>query len=358
MNNFGQIKNNFISVYKPLVGAFVDKIRETNTDAMPELFLPSIGKNYPYVKYKLAFIGRDARHYGDLTDFVRQFKKEPIDCLFRNEGEFDELVFLDYTNNFGKSFWDYILQFLSRFYGVEANTLKRGEESEILKSFVWGNTNSISPHSELRNNSVVSKGNYYTIKDASAELDNIHNIINALSPDVLIVLNWQLDENYFNGKNSKANFEEVDEHLRYSQIEGKHVFWHAHPTWINMEIGYEKSLNNIINIVREKIGITENISLDIPSKEGLVLDERKEQIVKLAEYLSSVNHKMSGEELVKYCNRNGIKTTYDTDFVYGRGIYAFIRSVYNYCRYCIEDLDKAESVAYSFVDKYGGPPFE
>ena len=358
MNNLNEIKSKFISIYKPLIADFLSNIKDHNLQGVPEPCLPSFGKNYALVKYKIAFVGRDAKGYGDLNAFNEDFRNNPDAALFRNEIEFDEFDFLNYTNNFGKSFWDYIIQFLATFYKIENwKNLKKAEFPEILSSFIWANTNSISPQTEIPNGDKLVTENYSFIKQQSSKIDNIHNIINSLNPDIIIVLNWNLTEEYFhNSSGESINFQNIDDHLLYSRISNKHVYWHAHPTWINRNIGYEDSLNHLIENIRSKVSLTDSTKLEYPSNSSK--DERKENIVKLAEYLFSRNHKMSGYELVLYCNRNNIKSLYGYDYVYGRGIYAFIRSVYNYCLYTLKNPETAHKVAVSFVNENGYLAYE
>ncbi len=361
MENLEKIKNQFTNVYLPMIKQFMLDIENLNLSGIPEPCLPSFGKSYPFTKYKIAFIGRDAKGYGIMKDFIEHFNKCSIDSLFRNEVDFDDFEFLNYTNNFGKSFWDYILQFLAVFYEInDWKKLKNNEIPQILSSFVWGNTNIISPYDQIPNNQNIILDDYNKVKAFSKKMDNVHYLIESLSPDIIVILNWNLDENYFKlTSDDKINFEDIDEHLKYCQIDSTHIFWHAHPTWINMEIGYEKSLSNLNLFIKQKLKIKKKESLNIDSLlNNNYLDLRKENIVSLAEYLSERNHKMSGWELVQYCNRNNIKTTYDTDYVYGRGIYSFIKSTYNYCKYILKDDVKAEKVAASFVKDNGEYAFD
>ena len=73
-------------------------------------------------------------------------------------------------------------------------------------------------------------------------------------------------------------------------------------------------------------------------------------IWRLARFLHENKTNMSGQELADHLNRNGIKTSYGTQYEGGRGTYKLISSVWNWVEKDLGLHDEAEMIARAFVN--------
>ncbi len=123
----------FQNHYTDRVRAFAADVGEVNATGIPEPHLPLWGKHYETATLRTAFIGRDTRYWGCMADFLRTVKPNAEEAIFRNEEEFLELPFTEWTNNFGTTFWDTVMQFLAELHGVpDWRQLKRRQRDDIL----------------------------------------------------------------------------------------------------------------------------------------------------------------------------------------------------------------------------------
>src|SRR5204862_7309288 len=100
------------------------------------------------IRPTMAFIGRDTRRWGEMNEFIAAAKQNGQDALFRSEEYFYGLPFVSenprWTNNFGTSFWDTVMQFVAAFHGVADWTeIKKRQHDHLLQSFIWAQTNSV-----------------------------------------------------------------------------------------------------------------------------------------------------------------------------------------------------------------------
>ena len=249
------MKQEFIKLYKPLVIDFLKEIKNIKINGLPEPFLPAIGKNYEKAKYKITFTGMETRGYGELKNFIEHANKNIEDAICRIQEEFDNLDFCDWGNNFGTSFWDFNLKFLSYFYNLDDwLILKNKEKEDILTSFSWCNINSIERFEVTSEGNGANYENWSVLKEASKVFDNGKLILNSLKPDILIILHWADDESWLFG-NSDIKPEVIEDHLWYYFIENTqtHVIWTAHPRWLNMNKEFDNFIETCVNVIKQKI---------------------------------------------------------------------------------------------------------
>ncbi len=357
------LNKNFKDVYSPLLSDLKKELEKivTSLTGIPELFFPIYGKNYEYVKHKIAFVGMETRGYGSLEDMRRHLDlaEDLTDILFRIEDEFDDLEFTKWTNNFGKSFWDYILQFLAAYYQIDDwKDLKNQKNKYILSSFLWGNSSALERYKITAQQKGADYSLWENIKSISRKFDSLELLIRAAKPDIVIILNWELDKEYLQMKDmTLSEPESIDDHLKYYHVKetNTHVIHHAHPNWINREVGYERSIANLIETINTKLGTTsKNDMFTIKENHDYAsMVYKREYILALADFLFKNKKVMSGYELVQHLNRNDILTSYGTHYMYGRGIYSLIRSVWRYYQDEVGDTGKARMVAESFVKENG-----
>src|SRR5437899_2381608 len=131
------IRQRFDTAYSQRAIAFADAIKDMEASGIPEPHLPHWGKLYETSPLRVGIIGRDARSWGDMNDFVRAVRIDPIAAIHRGDEEFDSLAFTGWTNNFGKTFWDTAMKILTGLHGIsDWKRLKRREEETVLRSFL------------------------------------------------------------------------------------------------------------------------------------------------------------------------------------------------------------------------------
>jgi len=76
----------------------------------------------------------------ELKAILTQGKEEMIEYFF---GDFRRHEFLKWRNNFGRGFWDFVLEALASFKDIPSKKELESSRENILSSFVWANVNSI-----------------------------------------------------------------------------------------------------------------------------------------------------------------------------------------------------------------------
>ena len=264
---------NFINTYKPLLEQFMNKIRGVNPNSLPVPFLPYYGTKYEKFQYKIAFLGWETRNSDKLSEYIEKFNNHSNDVFFWFREDLDEpFDFITkeygYMNNFGNDFWGFILKFLSKFHGIrEWKDVKNGLYPDILKSFVWGNMESIERYEVTAKTKGADYQDWMKVKQASLIFDNINYVLNLFNPKILIVLHW-LDEDDWLTQGSDFKHEIIFEDiLEYYFLERTqtHVYWTRHPGSLSRKkIDFNQIIINILRSIRGK-----DIYTDFPGVEIL-----------------------------------------------------------------------------------------
>jgi len=369
------LKEKFIEVYSPLVLNFLQKVAGLNVEGIPEPHIPVYGKNYQFARDKIAFFGIQTRGYGALKDFISDAEKNIETALYRTEGEFDEFDFTDWTNNPQTSFWDFILQFLSKFYCInEWQKLKNKEHTEVLSSFIWGNTNALESYDVTAKGKGVDLNNWMKVKEASKIFDNANYTIKVFEPKIIFILNWKEDFEWLTKDKDHLGPFEMEDHVQYFYLRktDTHVFWLAHPRWIAPNLTFDKCIDVIIKTIKDK-----NVFEQLPNRFSLEdffispetiaksdpvnissISYKREYLYQLAKFLVSHDKVMTGQEVCNHFNQNNIKTGYGTAYSGGRGIYTLFQATWNYYSFIEKNSKKAEYIALAFVNQYGDPAYQ
>jgi hypothetical protein len=238
------------------VTEFVKKIRSVDYDKIPEPFFPIYGQLYESAPTRIAFVGMETRGWGNMTDFVKAVDENPEDAIFRGFEEFNELEFCKWGNNSGNSFWDFNFKFLANFHGIDDwKKVKQGETEEILKSFAWGNTNSIERYEVTAKEKGVAYENWLTVKEASKCFDRGKYLLDILQPHLMVILNWDTSEEWLINGVDNFSKEEVDEHFWYYFIPTTktHVIWTAHPTWLAKNTDFDSNIKYLVNFIKQRL---------------------------------------------------------------------------------------------------------
>jgi hypothetical protein len=250
------VRLNFISTYKPLVVDFVKRIRAVQYDKIPEPFLPAYGQLYATAETRIVFVGMETRGYGNITDFVNLVDENPEEAIFGVFEDFDELEFCNWGSNFGNSFWDFNFKFLANFYNFNNwRKIKSGEAKDILKSFAWGNTNSIERYHITAEKNGVDYKNWLTVKQASKCFDNGKYLLDVLQPHIMVILNWETNEEWLINDVDNVVKQEIDDHFWYYFLptSNTHVLWTSHPTWISKNRVFDNYVKYLADFVKEKM---------------------------------------------------------------------------------------------------------
>lgn len=235
MENYQDQVNRFTTVYAPLTETFVKDIAGVDTVGMPEPFFPVFGRNYASAETKIAFVGMETRGYGEMRNFMTDAEESIAKALLREQSEFDDFAFTEWTTNFGMDFWSFVMKFLAAFHKVpDWKTVKQGERPEILSSFAWANINTIERYEVTAKNKGVKQENWDLVKRASAAIDRGENILRALNPQLVVICHWDCDEKWLTDGLVVEERTDIGDHLLYMKLQptGTHVVWTAHPTWL------------------------------------------------------------------------------------------------------------------------------
>lgn len=348
--------------YLTLLDRFFEKTKDMELAGIPAPHIPSVGDLYSKAKYKIAFFGMETKGWGDLSDLYSEFQKDPDKAFDYLTEDFKELEFVNWTNNFGTSFFNYVLLFLSKFYHIKDwKSLRTDEKYQyLLKTFIWGNTNSIERYEVSAKQNGVNFDSWNKVKEESRSFDSAKYVLETCRPDILLVLNWSESENWL-GNPVAFHKDEIADHLFHVYLEasGTHVYWLAHPRWLAINVGFEKSIETIIEDINRRSIHLDRVAIDeIQLKEESDRSEdKKEYIGQLAQFLSKRNIKMSGYELALNLNRNGFRTSYGTEYVGTRGTYKLIRDCYSHFHNSGKK-DLATDIASAFVKENGNFAYE
>lgn len=358
--NQKELIDRFSLHYEGLIYKFVCEIEGLDYKGMPEPHIPVIGSCYTKCRYKIAFYGIETAYWHSMEEFMEVAKADPKKAATLHFNDIENMTNLKWTNNFHSSFWDFIFSFLATFYKVDISDVRKGKYPDILHSFIWGNTNSIEKYSIQAEDNRVAKEVYDKIKAQSLIFDDSDHLIKIARPNVVIVLNWGEEKDWFVDKPINYNYYKINDHLwyYYNRSTQTHIFQTHHPRSLHRRYGFSEIIDELLKQF-ESCHIWETLP-DSPST-MFVEEKRKDNRTKRNELIADIasglikNHSiMCGQQLVDLLNMNGIKKNNGDKYVHGRGIYKVISSAWNYYYYHIGYEQTAYNIAMSFVNSYGG----
>lgn len=254
----GSILEDFRHSYSTRATSFVSQAKDFDTTGIPEPHLPHWGSLYENSPLKIGIIGRDTRSWGDMPDFIRAVGDNPCEAIIRGKGDFDSLDFTEWTNNFGKTFWDTSMKILAGLHGVsDWKRLKRREEEDILRSFMWANVNSVERYEVSPQGNDVSWDTWRSVKDASEKsLDSFKNILEIFTPNVVVLMNWDPGSHFID---FEICWDEFGNHQAYALYKPTMtlIFATAHPTWLNQNNLYDEAIDGIIKKANQSLTLLE-----------------------------------------------------------------------------------------------------
>src|SRR5574344_115245 len=358
------MKEDYEKTYKNLISDFMKQIPDDLPYGIPCPMIPCVGDLYDNANFRIAFFGMETHGWGDLSELKKNYGNNTTKIFNELTADFKDLAFLDWTNNFHTSFWDYVLTFLLKFYKIKNKNAFQEDETfqMILRSFIWGNTHSLERYEISAKQENVDEKKWLKVKSASEIFDSAKYILDSCSPNVLIITDWEQSESWLLD-NKQVNHKELDDHIWYFYLADSdtHVYWIAHPNWLARNYKFESSIDIIISNLKKK-NIEANYDNVFKDNETEIIEsnsfiQKYEYIGKLAIFLSSMKMFMSGMELANHLNRNGFKTSYNSEYVGTRGTYTLIRNCYHYFE---EGNNKniADAIATAFVKENGSYAYE
>jgi hypothetical protein len=234
MNN--QIRQQYEKHYASKVPDFLREVGEINAAGIPDPHLPLWGNSYEFAEPKIVFIGQDTAYWGDMNAFRETAKHDLHAAIFGHEDVFRDLLFTRWTNNFGTTFWDTVMQFLAVFHNIpDWQQLKRRERDDILQTFVWAQTNAVELWGSTPSKEGADFEAWKTFKTASErQLDSFASILDIFRPHLVIVLNWTVRDEYWD---IPLQWTRIGDYVDYAfdASHSTHVFHTAHPTFLRGE---------------------------------------------------------------------------------------------------------------------------
>ena len=373
------LKERLKEQYAPLVEQFVKEINELNVTGIPAPHIPIMGKNYVSAKYKMAFIGMETYGWEDINLFLKTARESCGDAVFLMESTINNFEHLGWAKNYHATFWGFVFKFIAQFYKVGFDDLVNQKAyPELLRSFVWGNTNSIERYHVTAASNAVDQKTWEKVKKASICFDSINNIVKSANPRLFFVLNSSVDRDYIESddsirqlgvpvENKKSVMKHVVDDKRkivyyYLRDDNVHIISMPHPTWMGLYSGF--GLDSYVDIAIDLIH-EYNIWDSIPESHNDWKGETQEinkssisfkraLIADLAATLMKNNLVMSGRELQALLNMNHVLTQYGSSYSEGggRGIHRLITQVWKYY-YEKKDYQTAYNISRAFVNQNG-----
>ena len=295
------------------------------------------------------------------------------------ESTINNFEYLGWAKNYHATFWGFVFKFIAQFYKVGFDDLVNQKAyPELLRSFVWGNTNSIERYHVTAASNAVDQKTWEIVKKASICFDSINNIVKSANPRLFFVLNSSVDRDYIESddsirqlgvpvENKKSVMKHIVDDKRkivyyYLRDDNVHIISMPHPTWMGLYSGFglDSYVDIAIDLIREY-----NIWDSIPESHNDWKGETQEinkssisfkraLIADLAATLMKNNLVMSGRELQALLNMNHVLTQYGSSYSEGggRGIHRLITQVWKYY-YEKKDYQTAYNISRAFVNQNG-----
>lgn len=236
--------------YAGLVESFANSVKGMAIEGIPAPLIPIAGRNYDKCAYKMAFVGMETKETKKSRNCQR-FIEDPEKVIAEYEKWFNDSEM--FKHGVKSAYWNFIKNFLDEFYN---KTLKK---TEIMTSFVWGNTNSIERYEITAKNNAVNRDVWEAVKKASKPFDNINHIIDAANPKIVFILYKSVEKEYFlagnnacmqkhaftNDKGKKITFR-----CYYLRNRDTHVFVTHHPVWMKRSGNFQWYINALIDAIK------------------------------------------------------------------------------------------------------------
>ena len=253
----GDSMENMEELFKEKYCALIEKFAKdvgmcTAGEKVPAIHIPIIGNQYTQSPVKIAFFGIETKGWLSFREFMQKCgvgdaAGSPEDAYMYLTQSTSPVNYLEWTNNFHASFFDYIFQFLTAFYKLpDPKFINNAEHKDLLESFIWGNANSFVSREKLQNLQVEIPEDWDRIKRASKIFDTAEYVLDICKPDIAVIMNWNVDDAWFTGE-ERVQPVKLEPHHSYYKIKTTHIYKASHPQHIHKSgIGFQKSIQIII----------------------------------------------------------------------------------------------------------------
>ena len=246
------LNDQFQTCYSPRIAAFAAEVAGVDATGMPEPHLPFYGINYEQATPRLVVVGRDTKYWHSMGDFLQTATSDPATALKRHRVDFNEFKFTTWNYQFGRTFWATLLKLLAGFHSIEDwKALRRREHPDVLRSFVWAQTNSVEHFDSTPQEQGVDQQNWAKFKAAAERhFDSLSLLLDTFQPQVTVLLSRDVRPEYWD---RRLSWQPVTEQLQCARGEvgcGGLIFHTAHPGWLSRKGLYESTLTAILELWR------------------------------------------------------------------------------------------------------------
>lgn len=246
------------SVYQPLLTEFGSAARQYSKDlTISGPFLPHALKRYGASKPKYFYCGQDTKGWLEYAKFIKAFEEDRlVDYLAENDKWLSVENIKEHSGNKEGSFWTLVIRlhlFLrtKRLYSLSEIS---PAEDTIIEEIGWGNLNAIEVPTTLHKQGrwdSLDQNAYWQIKQESRKLDSIKLLIEAFSPDIIFIFNWDYlkESDVFHGLNATEDLSKsVAGLLAIYSISGydTKIVWCPHPNNLRYK---SQNIEGLIQII-------------------------------------------------------------------------------------------------------------
>lgn len=206
-------------------------------------FIPYVMPRYYESNLKIMYCGRDTYWWCPYEKLLSAYRNNSLqDYLKDNINCVDVDKMLEWKNNSG-SFWTFVDKlhlYIRTHKYIDDITQISDDEYKILEEIGYSNLFSIELPNTLQKEergvwnsfSDEDQVKYWNISRSAAKFENIKTLIDAYSPDILIITSWTDKDDFFEGTDfewQKDYFEEGIRSVFLSKTYKTKVIWTCHP---------------------------------------------------------------------------------------------------------------------------------
>ena len=208
------------------------------------LFVPYVFPNYRNAPLKIFYVGRDTYYWKEIGLMLDAFDNGNLESyLLENASAVDLETRLNWGNSSG-AYWSFVnkLHLYIRTGQIKDLNNLSTEDKAILQEVGYGNVNCLELDQTLLKIynqegwpiDDIDFNKLNLLRERSRVFDNISHIINAYSPDVVIILNWDNYADYYlEGTDfiwqKDLNIDSIQA-VYLSEKSKTKVIWSSHPT--------------------------------------------------------------------------------------------------------------------------------
>lgn len=245
--------------FLPLVEEFCKKAVDLGAESYPPhgLFVPYTFEKYEEAPIKIFYVGRDTYGWISFKEMMQDFKNGELGNYLqknsnvvtvrgRNQVDADEHSLKEGWNKNNRwSFWTFC-QKLHLYITMHKKDVDLREltdaDYQSIEQMAYGNLNSIEHDRTLQKMGNMARiadiSKFQLLRDESRKIDRLRHIIEAYSPDLIIVLNWEERDDVFEGLEYRWEEQWYEDKLRaVYNIAGykTKVLWSLHPAHFSYE---------------------------------------------------------------------------------------------------------------------------